>query len=477
MAKKIIYFGLIFALTLFLFWPSFSVYFTGDDFFHFKIAQTDGSILGFIKLFGFYSYEIKKAAFYRPLFREAIYNLSYSLWGLNQLPLRILSMLLHFANVILVFVVMKKIFKNELIAYLTSFFVAVSAANAALLYYIAGGLQSQAATLLILLTMILFPKHKTIAFITFVLSLMSHELAVITPVLLTGYTYLNKNFRLKQILPYFAVSILYLYADFKIIGFSKSEVQYGLVLNPKTTINSLFWYSLWSFGLPETLIDFVNPGFKLNPNLMKYWGDLYKFIFPSFFVLLGSFFAAALLRFKRINEGRELLFLGFWFIVGISTVLFLPMHKSTYYLALSLPAFWGIVSYFLIEKKILSKASCLIFIISFSVFTYYSIKVMDTTYWVAQRGRLSERLLKDFKSQNPTLPKAAVILVKNDPGYPFVAEDWGGTSKQASLILSGADAFQLLYRDPDLKVYYQDSGGLPPETEGVKVFEFTAKIN
>lgn len=475
MAKKIIAFGLILFATLILYRQVFGVYFVGDDFFHFKVSQTDGSFLGFIKLFGFYPFSERGIAFYRPIFREALYNLSYNLWGLNQIPLRTASFLLHFGNVILVYLLFKRLF-NSKIAFLTSFLFAISAANSGALYYLAGGLQTQGAAFFVLATLILFEKHKILAFLSFILSLMSHELAVAAPFLILGMMLVREKFKIKRLLPYLVVLAFYLFLDFKIIGFSDTEAQYGLVFNLKTIANSLFWYSLWSFGLPETLIDFVNPGFSLNPNLMKYWGNLYSVIFPAFFAALISLVLLIFLQRKQVKD-KKLIFLAFWFVTGLGAVLLLPLHKSTQYLTISLPAFWGMVAYFLFSKNRIINILSFLFLASWAILTIYSIKVMGETFWAAQRGRISQRLITDIKSLYPTLPKGAVFYVENDPDYPFIAEDWGGTSKQASLILSREDALQLLYKDSSLKVYYQDLNPVPNDVKKGNIFKFTAKIN
>mgnify|MGYP001563946258 CR=1 FL=1 len=469
MAKKIIIFGLIFALTLALYFPVFKVYFTGDDFFHFKIAGN---------LFGLHPVSQGGYAFYRPIFRELLYSISYKLWGLNVLPLRIFAFVLHFANVVLVFILTKRMFKNlpaqagEKIAYLTAFFFSVSAANASVIYYLAGGLQAQGAAFFVFLSLLLFPKHKLFAFLTFVLSLMSHEIAVITPMLIAGVMFLNKDFKIKYLLPYLLVLGVYLYIDFGVIGFSRSEVQYMPSLNIKTLFNSLFWYGLWSFGLPETMVDLIGPGLKVNPDLMKNWGDTYRFVLPGFGLSIASLLILIIGKIKSTGFKKEIAFLAFWFVVGISTVLLLPSHKSTYYLVLSLPAFWGIISYFIFDKSKLNKILSVVFMVGFLIMTYFSVRNMNQTYWAAQRGRLSQKIVNDFKSQYPTLPKGATVYMKNDPSYPFISEGWGGTSKQASLILSGSVALELLYKDPTLKVYYQD---LDPIPEG-EAYEFVVKL-
>lgn len=442
--------------------------------------MTDGSLISLVRFFGFHSFESRGIAFYRPLFREITYNLSYGLWGLNPIPLRILSMILHFSNVVLIFALVKKIFKSEKTAYLTAFLFSISAANVGAIYYLAGGLQAQGAALFVFCTLLLFPKHKILAFLTFIFSLMSHEIAVVTPVLLTGYMILNRDFKFKYLLPYFVTILLYFYGDYAVIGFSKNEIQYKPTFNPKTLLNSISWYSLWAFGIPETLIDFVGPGLKLNPNLMKYWGDLYRIIFPAFFISLLSFLLILVSKIKNIRKlkiKREIIFLVFWFLVGISTVLLFPFHKSTYYMCISLPAFWGVISYFIFQNSKINIILSIVFLVSVIVLNIYSTKNMDITYWAAERGRVSERLLSSIKDEYPKLPKGSILIVKNDPNYPFLTSEWGGTSKQASLILSGSDALQLFYRDPELKVYYEDLGGIPNDTKSSNIVEFVAKIN
>lgn len=484
MAKKVSVFGLIFALVIVLYLPVFNIYFTGDDFFHFKVSLTDGSLVSFIKLFGFYSFDSRGIAFYRPLFREALYNIFYRIWGLNAFPFRVLAMLMHFTNIVLVFVYIKKLLKSEGSAYLTSFLFAISTANIGAIYYLAGGLQTQGALLFTLCALILFNKHRMLAFITFLLALMSHEIAIVIPVLIAGQMLLEKNFKLKHLWPYIVVSGFYLFVELKIIGFSRSEEQYKLNFNPKSSLNGLFWYGLWSYGLPETLVDLVNPGFKLNPDLWKNWGDLYRVIFPAFFTSVGfliisivSTIKARRLAISKLKIKWELLFLLGFFVAGLSTVLFLPSHRSTYYLAISLPAFCALLAYFLFKGGLINKIFSALFLVSFLILTIYTTKNMDITFWAAQRGRLSQRLVRDFKNMYPTIPGNSVVLIKNDPNYPFISESWGGTSKQASLILSGSDALQLLYNDPSLKVYYEDFGGLPTNLQSKNTLEFIAKIN
>ena len=167
------------------------------------------------------------------------------------------------------------------------------------------------------------------------------------------------------------------------------------------------------------------------------------------------------------------MFFVFWFPAGLLPVLFLPWHKSTYYLAPALPAFWGAVGYLVykVNPKLLGILAIVLLTLNVA-----SVRLGDSTYWAAQRGRIAKRLIDRIKIEYPDLPQGAVVFLKNDPSYPLVAEDWGGTSKQASFILSGSDALQLLYEDPSLKVYYEDLGGVPGDIPEDIVFPITARL-
>lgn len=500
MIKKLIPFLLIFAFVILLYYPVITTYFSHDDFFHFKVSLTDGSLKEFINFFGFHPFGQRQIAFYRPIFREVLYNSFYSLFGLNQLPFRLLSFAIHFVNIYLVFSFMQKIFNKKPVSYLSSFFFAITAANVSPFYYLAGGIQTQGATTFILLTLILFinyldkPDKVTVwlPFVTFLLAISSHEQAAVLPILLTGLIYLKRKSKklgeeITKLWPYFLTVFIYVYLNIKVIGYSAAETQYQMVFNFKTTLQTLSWYGVWALGLPETFVDFLQSGFKLNPSLMRYWGNYYRIIFPSFAIAaigIGLALSYLLVKKRKVLSDKYLWFLIIWFPLGILPVILLPSHKSTHYLYPSLPAFWGAVGYLIynsykIIKKIslrLSYALMGIVLIAMTILSTTSAILGRTTYWAAVRGKVAEKLINDVKNEYPTLPKGSVIYFLNDPNYPYVSESWGGTSKQASFALNGEDGLQLLYEDPTLRVYYEDLGGIPKEYSIEKIFPLVARL-
>lgn len=491
---------LIFAIVLLLYYPVLTTYFTQDHFLHFKVSLTDGSLKEFLDLFRFHSFEERGLAYYRPIFRDVLFHILYNSFGLNHVPYRVLYFVIHFINIWLIYILMHKLFQKKQISFFVSFFVGISSANIGILYW---GIEILGATMFIISTLVLFIKfletHKNrflfFSFLTFLSALGSHEFGAIIPILLIGLilVYLPSNppavgsvlINIFRLLPFFLIVIPYVYMDITQTGYSSKDLQYSPVFNIKTTLNTLSWYTGWSLGLPEMLVDFVLPGLKLNPSLMRYWGNYFAIIFFTFFIsvvclLLIIFYL--MLKKRNIFYNKKFLFLLFLFPTSLLPVLFFPFHKFTYYLSVSLPAFWGCIgfiifsAYWHLKKKFphLALAVLTTFILSIFLLNTASILLGHSTYWAAQRGKISEKIIKDVTSRYPTLPKGSVIYFTNDPTYPFVAKDWGGSSKQVSIILSGSDALQLMYRDPTLEVYYQDIS--KPNFQDKNIYPIIAKV-
>ena len=485
---------MIFVAVLVLYYPSFSVYFSQDDFFEFKVSLTDGSLGQFVNLFGFPSFSERGYAFYRPIFREGLHNLYYSAFGLNVFPMRLLSFLVHFINISLVYFLIEKVTKKKAVAFITAFFFAISTPNVAVLNYLAGGLEVQGATMFSLLSLTLFSKYldhknskdKTFSFVFFILALASHELAIITPLLLVGLIFVKeptkKFFVLaaRELWIYAIALAVFLYLDAVKIGFLQKEKQYQAVFSLKSIINSLSWYAVWALGLPEMLIDFVRPGLKLNPSLMRYWGEYFRIIFGTFFVsslVIAVSLAITIFKNKKFFCDKNFWFFIIWFLAGVGPVILLPLHKSTHYLSLALPGFWAAIWYFAfsLQGKV-QKPVAAILIISLGTMSVVSAILGNNLYWAASRGRLAEKLINDVATQHPNLPKGAVIEFTNDPNYPFVAKEWGSTSRQAAFILNNEDALQLFFKDPNLQVFYEDLGGVPDRLQRENVYTIVARI-
>ncbi|KKR10907.1 MAG: hypothetical protein UT38_C0006G0064 [Microgenomates group bacterium GW2011_GWA2_39_19] len=314
-------------------------------------------------------------------------------------------------------------------------------------------------------------------------------MAIITPLLLVGLIFVKeptkKFFVLaaRELWIYAIALAVFLYLDAVKIGFLQKEKQYQAVFSLKSIINSLSWYTVWALGLPEMLIDFVRPGLKLNPSLMRYWGEYYRIIFASFFVswlvIVISTLITIFKNHKFLND-KKFWFFTLWFFVGVTPVVFLPLHKSTHYLSLALPGFWGAIWYFIfsLQNKTnrIFKPVIVVLLVSLSAMSIASAILGNNLYWAAARGRLAEKLINDVAVKYPNLPPGSVIYFTNDSSYPFIANEWGSSSKQAAFILNNEDALQLYFKDLTLRVFYEDLGGVPNSLQREGVLPIVARI-
>ncbi len=84
---------------------------------------------------------------------------------------------------------------------------------------------------------------------------------------------------------------------------------------------------------------------------------------------------------------------------------------------------------------------------------------------MVKRAKIAHFLIKKAKEKYPSPPKGANIYLTNDPDYPFISKEWGGSSTQAHHALSGESAFQVFYNDYSLKVYFEDLNPPPKDAQ------------
>src|SRR3990167_6616773 len=143
-----------------------NLHFAQYDFFHLKVSQTTGTLKEFINLFSFREFSERGGIyFYRPVFREGLFNIFYRIFGLNPFPFRLTQLLIHLVNIFLVYKLILRITKKTIVSLISSLVFGLSAANIAVLTYLAGGIQASGMTMFLLLSMIYFSKFKFIAFL------------------------------------------------------------------------------------------------------------------------------------------------------------------------------------------------------------------------------------------------------------------------------------------------------------------------
>lgn len=445
-------------------------FFSQDDFFHLRIIMNKA----FTDIPSFFVSWLDGQTFYRPLSREIFNLVMYKSFGLNPLPFHLVNTALIIFNSWLVFNLSSRLTnKNWQIGGLSATLYLLLALHNIELYYLAS-VQTLIATTFSTLAVIFYwdykkhsqRRHFLLSLGCFLLALFSHESSLILPVILLGFELYNRDLHWKKTWPKLGLTLL----PFVILG----GLRFGLLLYMKglpnqevytpiyslrAVLNTLMWYVLWSFGLPEILVDFVGSGFKLNPHFYEWYGYYVRGAVPALLIVGGILVWVVVKSWKRLYKSGTIFIAGFAYLIAISPFLLFPQHKFIYYL--SFASIWFAVGLGLILGSVLTnrvgKVLVVVFLVSFLAISVQTGLLNARTYWAAKRAKAAQFLLSDIKHKIPNLKTNQGVLIENDPNYPFIAKEWGSSSQQAFYILSGSDALRLLYKAPQLQVFYQDS--------------------
>jgi len=442
-----------------MFCPSLSSFFTHDDFYFLNISKVS-NISQFIEFFNPVN-DIQNIGVYRPLPLRVYYFLGTSIFNLDPLGLRIIAFLTFFADVLLVGYLAKLLTKNDKIAAISVFFYAISVTHFGQLYYV-GAYQELLITFLTLLSVIFFAKTKILSsFIFFILGLFCKETAVVIPGLL-GVFYLFQNRKkinklsikklLLQLIPFVLATLVYLYLHFFHFGTIEGD-SYVWNFSLIRAVNTIFWYLLWALNLPEMLVDFVGPGINLNPNLFKYWSAQIIPIFILFTTQISLIVFAFIGSFKsKLNDTKFVVILSaLWFTLTLLPIVFLPLHKFTYYLTLPLV---GVVFFlsFIFHKSKLLVPFCLVWLTT----SIFSLNLTKETNWITKGAETSKRVYTYFKLNSNKMGSKTISFVDT-------AEDktlpWSPTTT-IKTVISDKNFFDLYFPKLSNNISFNEGGDI-----------------
>lgn len=176
----------VFIVSTAFFFASYNNYFTGDDFTWFRWVSDCCSNVAdyFTKANGF---------FYRPG-TKIYFSLMYSAFWLNQAIYHLVSVFLHFAVSMLLFLVLKKILKDYVLSIVSVvLFIILTGHHEAVFWISATGFLFNAFFILNGLLFYIFWKEKKtaiyliVSLVSIILSLLFHELGVVAPLLVILY--------------------------------------------------------------------------------------------------------------------------------------------------------------------------------------------------------------------------------------------------------------------------------------------------
>lgn len=464
----------IFFAAFTIFYPSLFVFYTNDDFFFLKISQVD-RLTGFLNFFSLAGGP-EGFGMYRPLTTQVFYFLSHALFSLNPLGLHVISFLIFFGVIFMVYKLALLLLpssetmkQSDNIAVVSAFLYAVSMTHFAHLYYLAA-FQELGMTLFVLLSVYFFVKFLSakriilylLSLISFLLALASKETAVVTPLLLGLVYFFLKSQGLKTVSikkffllssPFAICLFAYLFIRVYSYGFASGDT-YIWDFSIAKFFNTLFWYLLWSFNLPETLLDFIGPGLKVNPNLWLYWSKE----FLPIFILFALQTCAVVFMFLRFLFRQKLitihysLFTTLWFLTSLLPVVFLPAHKFTFYLTLPLV---GIV--FLLSRLFLNSRLLIFYCLIWSILSVLTIRHTVNTNWITQGQKISKTAYEFFASKGEKIEGKDIYFIDTtkDKQLP-----WSPTGVLETA-LSGNNFFAVFFPDLESRVSYLGREELP----------------
>ena len=278
--------------------------------------------------------------------------------------------------------------------------------------------------------------------------------------------------------------ILLLYAGFHLLARPLPLAEtYQVNLAPKPLLGNLRWYVLWSFGLPEMLIDYIGPGLHINPNLFKFYRTsiliTVVWVLSFIILILISLFLILRKRIFQILRERIFWFSILWFGVAVLPVVSFQWHKFSYYLTVAHFGFSLFLAFLLSQlfKVINPKYAGLLtlsILLIFFLGNLNTVKLTHKTNWVVSRAKLAKSILDDLKKNHSNISGDSVIYFSNDPNSPKINPQWGFSSTQAYVALSGSNAVQVLYKNREIKVYYEDISPPPANLGKEKVIKIVA---
>lgn len=381
---------------------------------------------------------------YIPFTLLAVYFL-YRLFGLNYNIFVVISLILHFTNVVLVYFFTRKLFKDYKMAFLSALIFGVFAPAYQGTAWVVANISTHVASIFALLSMIYIQKKKIyLSIVLLITSLFFKEIAIGLFLILPLIILLEASYKKQQKKRYVLLLLgaAGVYGLFRLMGLIVGTSS-GLPSGGEVSVTKTI-YNFLTLPLKSFVQSFIPPGYLRSVSFFfasffrdEITGGVGSPLFEKFaikrvfevlnlgiFALIG-FFILKLYRMKKLTLTNSTVFL-----LG---VLFIAINSLIYALA---PEGSGITSivdsrnlYFTaIGASIMAVALArlyrklgyllLIIFVLFNFFTLVqSLKVFN------ERGSVRSRILSVIKESYPDFPDRVVFYLESDTSYYGLPEE------------------------------------------------------
>jgi hypothetical protein len=162
-------------------------------------------------------------------------------------------------------------------------------------------------------------------------------------------------------------------------------------------------------------VDYIGPGFRVNPNLLRFWSPetlAVGLLFTGLVVL--SAVSACRQKIALSTADKKLLLFGLlWFVITISPVLGLPLHKFPHYLAVPLVG-WVMVLATVIFR-FLSAPNRKCFLIAYFLLFLVNFGISTRTHWAHTGQQTAGRVHTYIQSHRSGWPRPATLVFYDTP--------------------------------------------------------------
>ncbi len=468
--NKVYYFlaGII-LYTLIIFYPNFSLYFHQDDFFNFGLSNNLAAVISAFNIFQAHP----DFPFYRPIPVQLYFYVLRNLLGFNPQGYHLANYALFALLILLVFRLILKFTNKRLTAIIATVIFAINSTHFAAMASGAYAHEIIFSIFSVLTIYFFLPKKNTpLSLFFLILALMSKEIAVMLPPILSVILFLRaksvKQFfnRASTLLPFFLILGVYLIGHFVYYGLPQSS-SYQFILG-KQNLNILAWYTLWAFSVPNILIDFIGPGLKINPTfstVAQLNGTIFVAAF-SVFVLSAIFlFLKTFEKLLSNSENLRIILIGLaWFVLGLIPVLIFPLHKlaieQTFPMIGLILSVSMVISVPLSSKKF-TKFIAILAISAYLILATNSIYLARRTHWIVRSANQAKAVIDFLRPKINSMPVDSIIYFADGE---IVIPEWG-SSKQMYLALSEGRAINIIFNRPDLTVRFASQNDPVPTGE------------
>lgn len=450
----------IFTFSLIIFYQSLTYYFFQDDWFVLNWVRTGN----FLSFFSFRTDII----YWRPLSMPVFFFIGKQLFGLNPVGFHILAFLIHFANIVLVYLLARQLKFKKTLSYFGAFIWGTAAFHFVPLSWISTTSYVLGPTF-IFSSIILFLRSKfKMSFLLFLVGLLTSELTlVVVPLIITADGNIKK--RIRNLLPFIIAVVPYLAARFIIFPVPASGA-YAIEPSRKI-VSNFFWYFAWTFNTAERFSTI----FYLSTikSAAGYFKGFFKLLIGPLILILIFW----LLTFW-LKSNLKVMAKGFgWFIIGLSPVIFLPGHAYAMYLPLASIGIIYMLCSSLDKLKRYQLTVITIFSLIWFVSSFITVDFLRTNHWIPNEQATSKSYANFVLENIHKPPHGSVFIFRNPTGNFAVVNnltlnDSEDTPRQS---LNASAAVQVLYNDSTLTSFFPKKNQNLEFGQSQSVFEIEPK--